>query len=83
MFREGPPEPLGMSKSGLDVRLGTRPKCLLSFLPFPWNSAQRVIKRVNLGLVPAPILFSSPSENQRYINWPLEGSRRLPFMAGR
>lgn len=30
VFREGylSPGPLGMSKSGLDVRLGTRPRCL-------------------------------------------------------
>lgn len=59
VFREGPPEPWAFGNvqvgvkcqawdqtkmSGLDVRLGTRPVCLFSFLPFPWNSAQRVIK---------------------------------------
>lgn len=59
VFREGPPEPCALGNvqdgvrcqtwdqtkmSGLDVRLGTRPICLFSLLPFPWNSAQRVIK---------------------------------------
>lgn len=85
VFREGPPEPWAFGNVQVGVRCQAWDTTSMSvFLPScPLEQRPEGYKRVNLGLAPAPILFSSPSENQRYTNWPLEGARRLPSMAGR